>query len=242
MYTDHETYCGDCGAVVTDRPIDHGPEWRSFENGERGQRRTGAPQTSSMHDGGLSTTIGRWRDGHGQTLDGKTQQRFVRLRTHHTRAQYESTADRNLAAGLSEIRRMIGALGLSNGTCERASALFRTARDAGLLVGRSIEAVASASVYATCRCDRIVRTIEQVVAVSRMSVSAVSNAYSVMNTELGLPTTTPHPVEYVALIASAFDLPRAVVSAAEALTRRAWDGGSRTVVTLVVSPHRVSVS
>nr|WP_305794391.1 transcription initiation factor IIB family protein [Halomarina rubra] len=178
-----------------------------------------------MHDGGLSTTIGRWRDYRGQTLGQRTQQRFARLRKHHSRAQYESTADRNRAAGLSEIRRMTGALGLRDSVREQASRLFRSAQDVGLLIGRSIEAVASASVYATCRCNRLVRTKQQIVAVSRVSASAVKNAYSVMNTELGLPTPPPHPVEYVASIASAFDLPQPVVSKSERLARSAWDEG-----------------
>lgn len=178
-----------------------------------------------MHDGGLSTTIGRWRDSRGQTLSSKTKRRFARLRIHHSRAQYESTADRNRAAGLSEIRRLTGTLGLSDGLREQASRLFRSAQDAGLLIGRSIEAVASASVYATCRCNRVVRTKGQIVTVSRVSESAVTNAYSVMNTELGLPTPPPHPVEYVASIASTFDVPQEVVSETEVLVRLAWDAG-----------------
>lgn len=178
-----------------------------------------------MHDGGLSTTIGRWRDWRGQTLDRTTQRRFARLRIHHSRAQYESTADRNLAAGLSEIRRLTGTLGLLDGIREQASRLFRSAQDAGLLIGRSIEAVATASVYATCRCNRVIRTKQQLVAVSRVSESAVTNAYSVMNTELGLPTPPPHPMEYVASIASALELPQSVVSESKALARNAWDEG-----------------
>jgi len=59
-----ETRCADCGLVLEDDPIDHGPEWRSFEEDEREPSRTGAPLTQARHDRGLSTEIGWKRDAH----------------------------------------------------------------------------------------------------------------------------------------------------------------------------------
>jgi len=54
-----ETVCEDCGLVINEQRIDHGPEWRSFDEDER--ERTGAPLTAARHDRGLSTEIGRGR-------------------------------------------------------------------------------------------------------------------------------------------------------------------------------------
>lgn len=54
---------------------------------------------------------------------------------------------------LFEIDRMASALGLLEHIEERASTLFNSAHDAGLLPGRPVEAVAAASLYAACGCS-----------------------------------------------------------------------------------------
>ncbi|SDR26650.1 TFIIB zinc-binding [Natronobacterium texcoconense] len=46
---DTETICEECGLVFGEDAIDHGPEWRSFEDEETDRRRTGAPLTRSRH-------------------------------------------------------------------------------------------------------------------------------------------------------------------------------------------------
>ena len=52
-----ETVCNECGLVVDENEIDHGPEWRAFDASERNEKksRTGAPTTKMMHDKGLSS-------------------------------------------------------------------------------------------------------------------------------------------------------------------------------------------
>lgn len=43
-----ETVCSDCGLVVSEYRIDHGPEWRSFSDDDRNPARTGAPLITSI--------------------------------------------------------------------------------------------------------------------------------------------------------------------------------------------------
>jgi transcription initiation factor TFIIB len=58
-YERAELVCQNCGLVIDEDFIDHGPEWRAFDNEQREKRsRTGSPMTYTMHDKGLSTTIG----------------------------------------------------------------------------------------------------------------------------------------------------------------------------------------
>ena len=53
-----ELLCEDCGLVLDEQAIDHGPEWRAFNANERDSKsRVGAPTTQTMHDKGLTTTI-----------------------------------------------------------------------------------------------------------------------------------------------------------------------------------------
>ncbi|GAA5434826.1 hypothetical protein Hjap01_04318 [Haloarcula japonica] len=63
-----ETVCEDCGLVIDEQRIDHGPEWRAYDDEER--ERTGAPLTAARHDRGLSTEIGRGTDAKGNELSG----------------------------------------------------------------------------------------------------------------------------------------------------------------------------
>jgi len=66
-----ETVCEECGLVLEDERIDHGPEWRSFSDDEQNRERTGAPLTVTRHDRGLSTEIGRGTDANGNQLSGR---------------------------------------------------------------------------------------------------------------------------------------------------------------------------
>src|SRR6056297_1842344 len=45
-----ETICEDCGLVIDEQRIDHGPEWRTHDQDQR--KRTGAPLTAARHDRG----------------------------------------------------------------------------------------------------------------------------------------------------------------------------------------------
>ena len=151
--SDHETVCVGCGLVIHEDGLDRGPEWRRFENDERTPERTGAPLTASRHDRGLSTEIGRDADANGQTLAGHRQRRMHRLRTQHSRSRFRSKRERNQAQGLTHIKRLCGRLEVGESIHEQASRLFTTAQEADLLLGRSIESMAAASVYVTLLCN-----------------------------------------------------------------------------------------
>ncbi len=62
--------CSNCGTVLFQHMIDHGAEWRAFNNDEREKKsRVGAPLTLTMHDKGLSTNIDyRDVDAQGKVL------------------------------------------------------------------------------------------------------------------------------------------------------------------------------
>jgi transcription initiation factor TFIIB len=96
-----ETTCEDCGLVIDEQRIDHGPEWRAHDQDQR--KRTGAPLTAARHDRGLSTEIGRWKDANGNELSGRKRQRLSRMRREQTRGRFQSKAERNLAHGLGEV-------------------------------------------------------------------------------------------------------------------------------------------
>lgn len=198
--TSRETHCRECGLVVDEQQIDYGPEWRSFEEEER--RRTGAPRTVTRHDKGLSTEIGRDQsDANGTALSAGKKRRLSRQRRLHSRAKFESKRQRNLAHGLGEIRRLAGALSVSSVVKKQASSVFRTAQDADLLIGRSIEGGAGAAVYIACRCNTVLE-MERVAEVAHCSETKLWTTYKAFQRELSLAIPLQEPVEWVSKILS----------------------------------------
>jgi len=219
-----ETRCSDCRLVIEGCRVDRrGP--RTFADDNTEQERTGPPITEARHDRGLSTEIGYKFDGNGNTLSGQKQRQLARLRREHTRAKWGSKAERNLAHGCTEIARMVGALDLDRDHREQASALFRSAQDDGLLPGRSIEAFATAAIYAVCRCTTATRTRGEVVSVAQVDRGRVISAYDVLNEQLNLPTPPQRPRAYIPALASAMDVPSETEGVARSLAERAGDAG-----------------
>lgn len=215
-----ETICADCGLVVSEHRIDHGPEWRSFADDETNPKRTGAPLTRSRHDRGLSTEIGQ-----STRLKGRKRRQMSRLRRQHNRARISSKRERNQVYAFTEIRRIVGALELPEGLRERACTLVRSAQKEDLLRGRSLEGFAAASIYAACRVASVSRTVDEVVDVARADAAELRAAYDALNRELGLPTGPIDPAEYVPRFASDLDVEQPVERRARQLASEAMESG-----------------
>lgn len=222
-----ETRCRECGLIVDENQLDHGPEWIASDE-DSSRRRTGAPLTAGRHDRGLSTEIGWNRDGYGNTLPGRKRRQLNRLRREHRRSQWRSKRERNLAYGLGEVRRLGSALGLSDSLREQACTLFRQAQSEDLCHGRSLEGIAAASVYAVCRCNGLGRTLEEIGQVAKCSQAQLECAYSAMNTELELPTAVPQPQNVLPQLATDLGVPNDVQHRALELAALAEDTGITT--------------
>jgi transcription initiation factor TFIIB len=218
-----ETVCEDCGLVIDEQRIDHGPEWRTSDADEK--KRTGGPVTVARHDRGLSTEIGKHTDAAGNTLSGRKCRQLARLRREQSRGRFQSKAERNLAHGLGEVRRISSALGQSATLRDQACQLFRSAQNEDLLQGRSIEAIAAASVYGACRCTGRSQTLDDVAVPARVAQSRVKNAYQTLNAELGLPAKPVQPSAFVPRLASELACPDEVRQHARMLAERAEAAG-----------------
>ena len=219
-----ETVCGECGLVVEEDEIDPGPEWRAFDSKEKDQKsRVGAPTTQMMHDKGLSTNIG-WqdKDAYGNALSSRQREKMQRLRTWNERFRTRDSKERNLKQALGEIDRMASALGLPENVRETASVIYRRAQEAGLLPGRTIEAMATAALYAAARQMDTPRSIDEVAAVTRVDEVEFKRAYRYTVRELGLPVKPANPRQFVGRLTSQLDvdaetehLAREILAAAE---------------------------
>jgi len=204
-----ETVCQECGVVVEEDVVDRGPEWRSFDARDKAKKsRVGSPTTEMLHDKGLSSVID-WqdKDAHGQTLSAKKREKMSRLRTWDERFRSQSAQDRNLKQALGEVDRMASALGIPKDARKTASVIYRRALEEELIPGRSIEAMATASLYAGARQAGVPRTLDELETVSRVDRKEFARAYRYIARELELAMEPTDPAQYVPRLTSDLDLP-----------------------------------
>ena len=226
--TEHgETVCEDCGLVVEEDEIDPGPEWRAFDSREKDEKsRVGAPTTNMMHDKGLSTNIG-WqdKDAYGNTLSSRQREKMQRLRTWNERFRTRDSKERNLKQALGEIDRMASALGLPENVRETASVIYRRALEENLLPGRSIEGVATASLYAAARKAGTPRSLDELTKVSRVDKDEIARTYRYIVRQLNLEIQPADPESYVPRFTSDLGLSEEVERRARQLLDNAKQQG-----------------
>ena len=177
-----ELYCADCGVIITENLVDLGPEWRSFDNEQASKRvRTGPPSSYRTHNKGLSTP----------TPGSLT--RSKRLRG----AIAMDSSEKSLSFALGEIDRMSCALTLPHDLRETTSMLYRKAAKRDLIKGRSIEELASAMLFISCRQYGIPRTLKEIAAVSRMPLKKIRRAYIFLLQKLGIKLAPADPACYI---------------------------------------------
>jgi transcription initiation factor TFIIB len=220
-----ESVCEDCGLVAGSEAIDRGPEWRAFSRSERNKKsRVGSPTTKMMHDDGLSTNIS-WqdKDAYGSPLSSRQRKKMQRLRTWNERFRTKDSKERNLKQALSEIQRMGSALGLNDQVQETASVIYRRCLDENLLPGRSIEGVATASLYAASRQCNTPRSLGEIYPVSRITTTSnpndsndnrkeIDRTYRYITRELNLKMEPVDPRQYLNRYINQLDFenPRAI--------------------------------
>ncbi len=202
-YDSGETVCGDCGLVLREQTMDKGPEWRAFTMEEKASRsRVGVPTSYSVHDKGLSTAIGRVdRDAFGRKLPLATRLQMWRLRKWQIRSRVHSSVDRNLAQAMAELDRLSDKVYLPSSVKEKAAVTYRKALDKGLVRGRSIAAIAAASLYAACRTTGTPRTLREISEASLVDKKDVARCYRLLLRELDVKMPIADPLTYVSKIA-----------------------------------------
>ena len=207
-YSRAELVCRDCGLVIDQDLIDHGPEWRAFDSEQREKRaRTGAPMTYTIHDKGLSTMIG-WtnRDSYGKSIPTRNRAQLYRMRKWQRRIRISDATERNLAFALSNLDRMSSGMGLPRTVRETAAMIYRKAALKNLIRGRSIEGVSAAALYAACRQCLVPRTLDEISSIARMSRKDVGRNYRYVARELGLKLMPTTPQDYISRFCSELKL------------------------------------
>jgi transcription initiation factor TFIIB len=120
---------------------------------------------------------------------------------------------------------MASALGLPENVRETASVIYRRALDEDLLPGRSIEGVATASLYAAARQASTPRSLDEVSNVSRVGKDEIARTYRYVVRELSLEIEPADPKSYLPRFASDLELSDEVERRARQLLDSAAEAG-----------------
>jgi len=224
-YSRAELVCEDCGLVIDEDFIDHGPEWRAFVSDQREKRaRVGAPMTYTIHDKGLSTMIG-WknRDSYGKSIPTRNRAQLYRLRKWQIRTRISDGTERNLALALSTLDRMSSALSLPRNVRETAAMIYRKAVNEKLIRGRSIEGVTAAVLYAACRQCNVPRTLDEISNVAQMKKKEIGRNYRNISHKLKLKLLPTTPQDYISRFCSELKLSNDVQVKAMEILKKAGE-------------------
>jgi len=207
-YSRGELICNDCGLVIEEDFIDHGPDWRAFDSEQREKRsRVGAPMTYTIHDKGLSTMID-WknRDSYGKSIPTRNRAQLYRLRKWQRQVRISDATERNLAIALSGLDRMASSIGLPRTVRETAAMIYRKAALKKLVRGRSIEGVTAAALYAACRQCLVPRTLDEICNIAHISRKVIGRTYRYVSRELGLKLLPTSSEDYISRFCSELKL------------------------------------
>ena len=192
-----------CGLVIQDTMLDKHPEWRAFTPEQREScKRMGLPLSFSRHDKGLSTSIFVTRDAYGRMLRSSEHYKMLRLRRLNIRTKLHRSAERNLFQAMNVLNRLCEKLKIPRGLHESAAFIYRKALGKGLVRGRNIAGIATASLYLALRRANVPRTLNEIVDVSPRSRKEISRLYRLLIFEFNYKTPIDDPVQYVSKIAT----------------------------------------
>jgi transcription initiation factor TFIIB len=201
-----ETICESCGLVLDEHRTTSTP---SLSN-------EGGPSENRLLPGkGLTTKFESSQ--HSESELTKLPGRRGRLRRWQHRIRQNNSQERNLDTALNEITRISSALGIPDVTQETATIVYKRALDDGLIVGWSIEAIATASILVACRQDSLPESLTDVASVSKVSERKIGRARRHLDQELNLSIPPSTPLDFIPRYCSELEVSQAVENRARTI-------------------------
>ncbi len=221
-----EIVCGFCGFVMDYNSDDMGHEWGTFDHEQRDKCTSGdAPITDTINDNGLSTMMdGSNKDIYRENMPARNRAQWYRLRKLQRNISRNGDTE-SLAFALSKLGLYSSRLGLPRSVRESASTIYINAVENNLIRDRSIEEVVAASLYLACRRCQEPRTLDEIVAVSRVSKKEVGRTFRFLTRELHIILPSISPIDYVPRFSSELNLSDNVQSTAIEIINEAIQNG-----------------
>jgi len=223
-----ERVCKGCGVVLSETIMDPGREWRAYSNEDIDERQRAEVDKDIMNRSS-STTFNV-----NETKDLEQKAQFYRFNREMWRAYGGDSKARNLNKAKSSMNRITEQIGLGNNNNlkEFAARIYVDAYEKGLVRGRTIEGVVSASIYAACRKMKIVTSIRDIAKVSDVDKGDVARIYRLLHKELDMSPPVPDARNRVARISGYVKAPYHFTK----LTERILEEASKLNLTAGRSP------
>lgn len=184
-----EQICRKCGQILDNNIIDY--SYDGF-NEDLKNLRTGPKISITIHDGGLSTVIGRSNfDSSGKAVSHGMKGNLSRMRMWDSRSKFSSTAHWNLSIALVEINKLKEKMSLSDAIIERAAYFYRKASEKKLIRGRTVKGIVGACIYAACRDLGTTRTIIEISKCMAERRNIIAKSYRLLFQQLSLEVPVP---------------------------------------------------
>lgn len=203
-----ELVCPGCGYVLSSTLLNLEPEWRAFDHAEKDSLpRVGAPITWTIHDKGISSSIG-WqnKDHKGKSLSPEERAKHNRLRKWDRRSKVSDASERNLSTALNFINTICIKMNLPRNVVETSAMLYRVALKRSLIKGRTIRNLVAASIYMACRQCGVVRSLDEIASGSNISKKEVARDYRFLVKELKPRIPLTAPSSHISKIVNKLDL------------------------------------
>jgi len=190
-----EQICRKCGQVLVQNMVDSSYDGfnEDFKNS-----RTGPKISITMHDGGLSTIIGRTNfDFSGKAVSYGMKGKLNRMRMWDSRSKSSTTAHRNLIVALTEINKLKEKMSLSDAIIERAAYFYRKASEKKLIRGRTVKGIVGACIYAACRDLGTTRSIIEISKCMAERRNIIARSYRLLFQQLSLEVPVPDPTSSI---------------------------------------------
>ena len=169
--------CLNCGYVFS-RILDTSPR-RAFTAEEIQKRKSNERVYSPI---GPRTIIRGSRDARGTLLSPKYKSKFNRLAKIHR--SLTTSYERNLWIALPNLQRLQKRLGIPDTVAEDALRIYTQTVKKKLTMGRSIDTLLSASIFAALRIHGIPRTVEEITKVAQIPKKKVIKSYRLILMEI----------------------------------------------------------
>lgn len=203
-----EQICKDCGQVLMNNTVDISTDGC---NDNFNDSRTGPKMSLSIHDGGLSTVIGKTNfDSSGKAVPYGMRSTLTRMRMWDSRSKSKSTANKNLIIALLEMNKLKEKMSLSDTIIERSAYFYRKASERKLIRGRTVKGIVGACIYAACRDFGTTRTIIEISKCLQEKRNIIAKSYRLLFRQLNLEVSIPDPTSGIIKFSNNLELPEKI--------------------------------
>lgn len=202
-----EVFCEHCGLVVAEKMLNNQQGERTFSK-EQYLKNTTSEGSSKLYysDYGIATTISKsTKDSSGNSIPGKTRQKFSRLRIWDNRTKRRHK-ERSLLKAFTLLNTLKSKLALSDVVCEKAAYNYRKAVEVNIVRGHSIRTILAASVYVACKELESPRSLDEIAKAANIKRKTLSKTTRYFIKKLEITTIPNDPIFFVNKVASAFSI------------------------------------